>query len=1358
MRFPSKHFSDVEALLAGIAPHKFFQVHGIRCCQQPNCVFVEFCLCAALPFDAVPGLLCATHSIYSRSRPSCKLIIIVDAQDSTPDDVRSTVSALISFCFSCHNLVERVYWVGILLPEAVQASLSKDLSEYNVQNVFVESVPLLKEYLSADCYSTNLQGLISLGTAEQFFCMRCMLEQFMGKTHRIAKLYMNVHDELRRFMDTSNNKNPSTYENICAKEADLLERWRKLEKDSDRSSLMADGSKICAELLHKFPLLESCDPLLYKEAVKQAAKAFDEVMDVIKRSDATIKKKRRALEGARYAMEFLDYKKNVSLTLKVDVHEMERIVAIRTSSLSRLVAQLGRIRKIYERVCVNLSEAAEKATKMQQLFDEDFNITDLDPVALQKEVDDFISALSSVRLLVDKILETSLQTVEIRSSVDKVYDWVLLCAKKIDDASEFECLLKSFPAAAVKLLKQTYKKDGIDEMVSKEIGTLLNDVVSSMRKISGNPSWSFAVESDASEIYGNVVLDTEIIKEDVNSTKLPRKRSSLSVDSGVNNQQVSCSSASSTFDDHFCLPFKSTSLSSSFASLPSSVNYSTTSLISPNTDNFSDIGCSVEKIIRNKATVADVAKVSTVTKISLPQLFFNDGDSTLPCSKSPILNMDSSLSDNGCGKKVICNHSIDECTHVQSTSKSETFCDSYAPPLNVHCDSVESTVCNELLVANSVDDLSSSQEDKFDELCGRCSSPAPTQYEVPISKSSVSNSSMIDHNLMKDLDCETETEIRWRRNSWSSLSKVEEGLPTDERAIGGAPVTLDMTDKVITCMSSNTLIKRLGQRRSVSGFPTRLSNPFLINGVARPGSARYSSSHKTRLPFSRLFPLNSSEQDRFSIASSFQFPADDEVSSSEVVYSNIVPSYSAIDFSMRSEQIESIRSSLNPSKTSNANFRIECTVVRDLLDSEIDYVGSLRSVVQDFLPEMSRPDLPASLRGKKTLLFGNIEKLFHFHAHTFLPQLISRLRFRPTEESLSLTVGSLFVEHALSFNLYSLYAKNKPKADALMRESGIAFFSSLKASKDLANLLVRPIERVGKYTLALQQLLNAASPNKMEVLDILQKGVGVVGCQIRHGADLLAMERITGCDLNLREQGTLLRNDIMFVTEKHGLYAKKRLRSVFLFTNSVVITKPRLRRDHSGKSYDELRYKGSIQMTDCGLTEMVKTSKTKFELWFRKRTASFTYILETQSANVRDLWVSDIRTLLWKQAIKSREDSLLEKVSMGMDDPAASLLSLGSISTVLCNRDWNDTSRRPCSLISLTASSCSSSNNATLRGASAHGRGTGEVIAGDLDRVEEIDETELHNNKDYSSSLPRFNAPPPPVMSRFGVTTAEVLQ
>lgn len=102
-----------------------------------------------------------------------------------------------------------------------------------------------------------------------------------------------------------------------------------------------------------------------------------------------------------------------------------------------------------------------------------------------------------------------------------------------------------------------------------------------------------------------------------------------------------------------------------------------------------------------------------------------------------------------------------------------------------------------------------------------------------------------------------------------------------------------------------------------------------------------------------------------------------------------------------------------------------------------------------------------------------------------------------------------------------------------------------------------------------------------EALELLEKVAAVVGQQIRRGADLLAMERITGCDLNLKEQGSLLRHDTMYVTEKRGLQSKKRVRDVFLFENCVVLAKPKLSRSWRGSSFDELKYKSSIQV--CAL-------------------------------------------------------------------------------------------------------------------------------------------------------------------------------
>uniref|UniRef100_A0A915Q527 DH domain-containing protein n=1 Tax=Setaria digitata TaxID=48799 RepID=A0A915Q527_9BILA len=594
-------------------------------------------------------------------------------------------------------------------------------------------------------------------------------------------------------------------------------------------------------------------------------------------------------------------------------------------------------------------------------------------------------------------------------------------------------------------------------------------------------------------------------------------------------------------------------------------------------------------------------------------------------------------------------------------------------------------------------------------------SPAPTQYEIPISKATTST-----EHQKQPLE-----EVRWRRNSWAPSVHTGPLEIIEESAIGAAPVTLDMTNKVITSMSTNTLHKRLDQRRSISTVPLRLPNPFLINGAARPGSARFVVSQKSRRPLMRTSSSDFLEEDCRSALSAFQFLDDDCCSVNESPQPPIASAFSALDFSMRSEQIDMIRDWLSPAKTSDANFRIECTVVRDLLDSEIDYVSALRLVVQDFLPEMARVDIPSALRGKKSCIFGNIEKLFQFHAHSFLPQLISRLRFRCADESISMTVGRLFLDNLSYFELYALYAKNKPKSDQLMREAGHKFFNSVQSLADLSHLLIKPIERIGKYALALQQLLNAAPPNKVEVLEVLEKVALIVGQQIRRGTDLLAMERISSCDLNLKEQGSLLRHDTMYVTEKRGLQSKKRVRNVFLFENCVVLTKPKLSRSWRGSTFDELKYKSSIQMTDCGLTEMVKDSKVKFELWFRKQKNSFTYVMEAQTACIRDVWVEDIRNILWDQAIRSREKNIREKANMGIE-LHSSYIHLGPRATA----KYALYSKDPIFA----------------------GRGTCE-IGGDLCRVEEGDEWEsIHESsptvKYAESTLPRFRAPPPPGLSQ----------
>lgn len=61
--------------------------------------------------------------------------------------------------------------------------------------------------------------------------------------------------------------------------------------------------------------------------------------------------------------------------------------------------------------------------------------------------------------------------------------------------------------------------------------------------------------------------------------------------------------------------------------------------------------------------------------------------------------------------------------------------------------------------------------------------------------------------------------------------------------------------------------------------------------------------------------------------------------------------------------------------------------VNELLHTENVYVERLRHVIENYIPEMSRDDLPCSLWGMKTDIFANIEKIFRFHAEEFLPAL-----------------------------------------------------------------------------------------------------------------------------------------------------------------------------------------------------------------------------------------------------------------------------------------------------------------------------------------------------------------------------------
>ncbi|KAK3919859.1 Puratrophin-1 [Frankliniella fusca] len=418
-------------------------------------------------------------------------------------------------------------------------------------------------------------------------------------------------------------------------------------------------------------------------------------------------------------------------------------------------------------------------------------------------------------------------------------------------------------------------------------------------------------------------------------------------------------------------------------------------------------------------------------------------------------------------------------------------------------------------------------------------------------------------------------------------------------------------------------------------------------------------------------------------------------------------------------------------------------IMREMIQTERDYVRSLEYVIENYIPELVREDIPQALRGQRNVIFGNIEKIFEFHSQLFLREL-ERCEKSP------LCVGQSFLRHESKFYLYALYNKNKPKSDAIMSEYGSIFFKSkqveLGDKMDLASYLLKPVQRMGKYALLLQQLLKSAGAQEtlaqQQQISSIQQTKGqqqqqsqlaelaeadqMVRFQLRHGNDLLAMDSLRDCDVNVKEQGRLLRQNEFLVWQGKG---KKCLRHVFLFEELILFSKARRFPDR--KNLDLYIYKHSIKMTDIGLTARLGDSSTRFEIWFRKRKPHDIFTLQAASQDVKQAWTEDITQLLWKQAMRNREVRLAEMSSMGIGNkpcldirPSADQISDRSVSiaqlskgprlrgspSVQHTEGDRTCARRPHSVISVGSSSgaststSSSSSNASSSSNSSRSR------------------------------------------------------
>jgi hypothetical protein len=187
-----------------------------------------------------------------------------------------------------------------------------------------------------------------------------------------------------------------------------------------------------------------------------------------------------------------------------------------------------------------------------------------------------------------------------------------------------------------------------------------------------------------------------------------------------------------------------------------------------------------------------------------------------------------------------------------------------------------------------------------------------------------------------------------------------------------------------------------------------------------------------------------------------------------------------------------------------------------------------------------------------------LEKIRDFHQNILLPEL-EKSKTRTSK------IASIFLKYESYLEMYALYVKNKPLSDRLLAESGNFFQTKqieIGDKMDLASYLLKPVQRLGKYQLFLDSISKTTN-QKVELL----KAKKIITFQLQHGDNLLAMDSIKGCEIDLKEQGKLLRQNEFTVMSGR----KKATRRIFLFENLILFTKPK-RTTQGGDVY---QYKNS---------------------------------------------------------------------------------------------------------------------------------------------------------------------------------------
>ncbi|XP_047358806.1 kalirin isoform X2 [Vespa velutina] len=232
-------------------------------------------------------------------------------------------------------------------------------------------------------------------------------------------------------------------------------------------------------------------------------------------------------------------------------------------------------------------------------------------------------------------------------------------------------------------------------------------------------------------------------------------------------------------------------------------------------------------------------------------------------------------------------------------------------------------------------------------------------------------------------------------------------------------------------------------------------------------------------------------------------------------------------------------------------------VIRELVDTERDYVNDLKQIVEGYMMLMRDPEsdipLPEDLRaGKDKMVFGNIEAIYEWHRDFFLKALENCIKC-PEE------LGPLFKRYERKLHMYVVYCQNKPVSEYIVSEYIYTYFEELRQKLghrlQLCDLLIKPVQRITKYQLLLREALRLTErTQRLSEIEGLRAAVYVMRVIPKAANDMMDVGRLQGFDGKITAQGKLLLHGPLLVSEISTVPTRGKEWHVFLFEQNIIFS------------------------------------------------------------------------------------------------------------------------------------------------------------------------------------------------------------